>query len=366
MDTTPGGFVPPHCPNPNCRFHNPLTPGWRFKKAGFFSRRRRPHRVQRYRCHACLRHFSRQTFDVTYWLKRPDVLPALLTKTVGCMANRQIARDLGVSPRTVDGQLARLARHCLLFHALRIAHSPPPAAVVVDGFETFELSQYFPFHFNLCVDKHSDFILAFTDSELRRKGRMTPEQRARRRELESRFGRPDPKAVRRHMHTLLRDALGAAPAVTIHSDEHTAYPPAFRSLPARVSHRVTPGSAPRTPQNPLFPVNLLDALIRHSQAGHKRETIAFAKRRAASAERLAIFLVWRNYIKGRREKSRTSPTPAMVRGLAARPLTVARILATRLFFDHVRLPERWHAYYRRSVRTRALARQQTHHLKYAF
>jgi hypothetical protein len=44
-------------------------------------------------------------------------------------------------------------------------------------------------------------------------------------------------------------------------------------------------------------------LIRHCQSGHKRETIAFAKRRAASAERLAIFVVWRNYMKGRREKN---------------------------------------------------------------
>jgi len=27
------------------------------------------------------------------------------------------------------------------------------------------------------------------------------------------------------------------------------------------------------PQNPFFPVNLLDLLIRHSSASHKRETI---------------------------------------------------------------------------------------------
>ena len=33
----------------------------------------------------------------------------------------------------------------------------------------------------------------------------------------------------------------------------------------------------------------------------------------ASAERLAILLVWRNYMKGRREKVRGSPTPAMER-----------------------------------------------------
>jgi len=366
MERAPANFIPPHCPNRNCRFHKPIASGWRYKKAGFFSRWQRPHRVQRFQCLVCFRFFSTQTFHVTYWLKRADVVSTLLTKTVGCMANRQIARDIGASPKTVDDQLSRLGRHCMLYHCQRIEHAPPPATVVVDGFETFELSQYYPFHFNLCVDKHTDFIQSFTDSELRRKGRMTPDQKIRRRELESLYGRPDPAAVRKQMEALLQDAVGAARAVTVHSDDHPAYPTTMTRLRATVTHRITPGTAPRNVHNPLFPVNLLDLLIRHSQAGHKRETIAFAKRRAASAERLAIFVVWRNYIKGRREKKRSSPTPAMSRGMAADPLKPKELLSRRLFYDHIRLPERWSQYYMRSISTRALGRHRTHHLKYAF
>jgi len=282
------------------------------------------------------------------------------------MANRQIARDIGASPKTVDDQLSRLARHCMLYHCQRIEHAPPPAAIVVDGFETFELSQYYPFHFNLCVEKQTDFIHSFTDSELRRKGRMTPEQKIRRLELECRYGRPDPGAIRKQMEALLRDAAGGASKITVHSDDHPAYPVAIRQVRARVTHHVTPGKEHRGVQNPLFPVNLADLLIRHCQAGHKRETIAFAKRRSASAERLAIFLVWRNYIKGRREKKRGSPTPAMCRGLMNRPVGLEELLSQRLFYDHVWLPERWRRYYTRSVRTRALGSHRTHHLKYAF
>jgi len=282
------------------------------------------------------------------------------------MANRQIARDIGVSPKTVDDQLSRLGRHCMLYHCQRIEGAPGPAPLVVDGFETFELSQYYPFHFNLCVDKHSDFIHSFTDSELRRKGRMTPVQKARRQELERRYGRPDPGAVRRQMTALLRGIIGRAPEITVHSDDHPAYPPAIKRLRAKVTHHITPGKEHRGIHNPLFSVNLLDLLIRHCQAGHKRETIAFAKRRSASAERLAIFLVWRNYIKGRREKKRGSATPAMCRGIAARPLKVSELLSRRLFYDHIRIPRRWRQYYKRSIRTRALRRHRTHRLKYAF
>jgi hypothetical protein len=282
------------------------------------------------------------------------------------MANRQIARDIGVSPKTVDDQLSRLGRHCMLYHCQRVQNIPTPELVVVDGFETFELSQYYPFHFNVCVEKGTDFILGFTDSELRRKGRMTPEQKVRRHELEHRFGRPDPGAVRKQMESLLRETVGPSQKVTIHSDDHPAYPVAMKRLRVKITHHVTPGKDHRGIHNPLFPVNLLDLLIRHCQAGHKRETIAFAKRRAASAERLAIFLVWRNYIKGRREKKRGSPTPAMCRGMATRPVRTSELLTRRLFFDHIRLPERWRRYYERLIRTRALGRHRTHHLKYAF
>jgi hypothetical protein len=282
------------------------------------------------------------------------------------MANRQIARDIGASPKTVDDQLSRLGRHCMLYHWQHVEAMRLPATVVVDGFETFERSQYYPFHFNVCVEKNTDFILGFTDSELRRKGRMTPDQKARRRELEALYGRPDPGAVRKQMAALLRDTVGRAREITIHSDDHPAYPPAIKRLRGTVHHHVTPGSAHRGIHNPLFPVNLLDLLIRHCQSGHKRETIAFAKRRAASAERLAIFVVWRNYIKGRREKKRGSPTPAMCRGMAAKPLRTEDLLSQRIFYDHVPLPGRWRQYYLRLIQTRSLTRHRTHQLKYAF
>ncbi len=43
-------------------------------------------------------------------------LPKLMTKVTGCMANRQIARDLLVAAPTIDRQVERLGRPCLLFH----------------------------------------------------------------------------------------------------------------------------------------------------------------------------------------------------------------------------------------------------------
>ena len=121
----------------------------------------------------------------------------------------------------------------------------------------------------------------------------------------------------------------------------------------------------RDTRNPLWVVNLDDMLIRHCSANHKRETIAWSKRRQASAERLAIFLVWRNYMKGRREKVRGSPTPAMARGMLEHPLTVGDILDERIFPTHVSLPPRWALYYARKVETRGLAGQRERVMAYA-
>lgn len=111
---------------------------------------------------------------------------------------------------------------------------------------------------------------------------------------------------------------------------------------------------------------MLDLLIRHCNANHKRETIAWSKRRQASAERLMILLVWRNYMKGRREKERGSPTPAMVRGMMDSPLEIRDFLDKRIFRTQVDLPSRWSEYYVRGVVTRGLQRQRGHGLKFAF
>jgi hypothetical protein len=282
------------------------------------------------------------------------------------MANRQIARDLRVSPKTVDDRLSRLGRHCMLFHWRHIEGAPPPRALVIDGFESFELSQYYPFHHHVAVEKNTDFFVYFTDSELRRKGRMTPRQKRRRCKLERQFGRPDPLAVRKDMAEVLSVAFAGQARPIVFSDDHPSYPPALRALPCHVEHRVTSSRAYRDRTNQLWEVNLLDLLIRHCGANHRRETIAWSKRRQASAERLAVFLVWRNYIQRRREKIRTSPTPAMARGLTGRVQTVEDVLAARIFPGHFSLPPRWQSYYDRTIRTRALPRHRVNTRTYAY
>jgi transposase-like protein len=356
---------PPFCPHGNCKYHNPLQPNWPYHKHGSYHRRTDNRRIQRFFCRHCRTSFSSQTFCTSYWQKRPDLEARVFMKTVGGMANRQIARDLGVDPATVNHKLARLGRHCLLFHDRMMADARPATALVIDGFESFELSQYFPFHHNLAVEKGTDFVIYFNDSELRRKGRMQPGQRARREVLERRYGRPDPQAVEKGIADLLAVSVLPQAAVTVYSDDHPQYRRPLQRHAGVKRHLVTAGTEHRDQHNALWEVNLLELVIRHSSANHRRETLAWSKRRQASAERLAILLVWRNYLSGRRQKDRHSQTPAMARGMLKRRLTVAHVLGQRLFVRHARLSRGWEAYYRREVSTRALPRERRHNLKYA-
>ncbi len=282
------------------------------------------------------------------------------------MANRQIARDLKVSPETINRHIARLGRHCMLFHNQKMRFSPKVDEVVVDGLESFEYSQYYPIHHHVAVERDTDFFIYFTDSELRRKGRMTVYQKRRRKNLELEFGRPDPKAIEKDMRQLLEVALPDQATATVFSDDHPAYRRSIKTMTTKIDHRITPGSAHRDKNNSLWEVNLLDLLIRHNNANHKRETIAWSKRRQSSADRLAIFLVWRNYMKGRREKARGSPTPAMQRGMMDQPLGIKDLLEKRIFRTRCKLPPRWSEYFDRSVITRALQENRRHELKMAY
>ena len=364
MPTGMLSWVPPHCPNPNCRYFNALSPDWPFIRKGSFARQSRPQRIQRFTCRACNRHFSSQTFSASYWQKRPELVTHIVSMVVGCMGNRQMARALSCSPSTIAHQVARLGRHCLLLQARELARIAEFDEIAIDGFETFEWSQYFPFHHNVAVDVESGYFLYHTDSPLRRKGRMTTEQRSRRLELEAQLGTPDPKAVQAGVRALLA-IFATKGLVTLRSDEHPAYPRAIATSGIDVIHRVTSSKERRDKRNPLWEVNLLDLMIRHSTAAHKRETIAWAKRRQASIEKLTIFQVWRNYMKRRREKG-DRVTSAMLLGLANRPWRVRDLAGSRLFFEKTKLSDRWRDYYLRRVRTTALPRNRIHELTYAF
>jgi hypothetical protein len=322
--------------------------------------------VPRFRCSHCRRTFSRQTFQTSYWLKNPELFYTICERLLSGSGLRQITRFLHCSTTTVMTHAVRLGRHALLTLETYLPRGAPSEPLVIDGFESFAFSQYYPLHLNLVVGAESHFVYGFTESELRRKGRMTAAQKRKRAQEETEVGRADPKAIERGMAEAVALAVPPGEHACVRSDEHRAYPRSLNRLQDRsFDHEVTSSKAARTPRNPLFPVNRQDLMLRHTGANHRRETIAFSKTRAGVIERAALQLVFMNFMKSFSEK-KNDATPAMRLGLTDHKWTVEDFLGERLFASRVELSPVWRAYYERRVKTRRLPQAKLHQLKYAF
>jgi len=358
-------FIPPFCPNEKCVHHLP-DDAWHASLAGWYQPKGSDHRLRRYYCPSCEKTFSITRFKLSCWLHRPELLVRIAEMSVACSGLRQMARILGISHNTVARYLSRIGRQCLLHHLDTIEGFEITESVAVDGFESFEYSQYFPCHFHLATGRDSWFLYYFTDSPLRRKGRMTKEQKQRRRELEAQLGRPDPKAIEKDMTELLDTIVSRMvrrEKIEIHCDEHKAYPRAVQRLKRQkidlpeIKLKTISSKAARTFRNPLFSINRADMLIRHCSANHKRETIAFSKLRQKAAERLAVLMVYLNEIKRQREKG-PPRSSAMILGLRRQLATWQDILTNRLFSKHIKPIGRWAEYYRGLVKTQIFGSRQ--------
>ena len=235
---------------------------------------------------------------------------------------------------------------------------------MLDGFRTFEHSQYWPMDLNLVVGL-SLFVYGFNEAELRRSGAMRPSQVVKRTILEKKYGRPDPQATRKRVEELLGRVVPPGGSVDLRSDEHPSYPVAMKRLQdRRFFHERTSSREARMTSNPLFPVNLSDMLLRHSSSNHKRETIAFSKRRQSALYRAAIWTVWRNYMKDRSENRKVGP-PAKALGLVKRALTLEQVLSTRLFPERTGISGWLAECYFGRIRTRAIENCSEHRAVFA-
>jgi hypothetical protein len=322
--------------------------GWRYKRAGWFGRSIAPCRIQRYRCLACKKAFSSQTFSLSYRLRRPDLLEAVLHAEVSCSGHRQQARQHRVSHATVQRLVGRIGRHCILIHESlrarardRLASEP----VVLDGLGSFARGQYWPLEITGLVGSRSYYSHDFVVTALRRSGSMTRRQKKRREAYEKRYGRPDPGALRKDVLELMEAALPeaalseatgpeakepAAMPIELRTDEKRQYKAALKRLRRPgIAHRTTHSKAPRTPTNPLFAVNTHHALLRHSASNHKRETVAFSKCFKSVVWRHAIYQVWQNLVKSASERDPTQ-TPAQRLGVTSKRWRVSELLELKL------------------------------------
>jgi len=375
-------FIPRFCPWHDCPAHGGAASrtGFGFTRHGSYSTRRR-RAVPRFRCATCRRTFSRQTFAVSFYLKRPELLVPVASALQAGSAHRQIARSLGCAPSTVTRLSARLGRHALLLlaRALRHLHGRVAEPIVLDHFETFEFTQDFPFGIATPVGQGSWFVYGLDPAPHARAGTRSEAQHAR---LGTRPARPlrgGYEASSARVISLLLPLRFAGRPLELIGDGHPAYDRAARRRARATALRLrrfpnpprAPKGAPRSPEarardRAMFPANALHALLRHTVAHHRRETIAFGRRLNALMERLFLTAIWRNFVKWRSERRPDPTTPAMHVGLTAERWPWRRVLARRLFPGRERMPHAWRDLYRRDWTTPILPSNTRHRLRHAF
>ena len=324
-------FLPPHCPYTVCRSFAEPDPGF-FVRAGRYQPHCRPHQVPRFRCRSCGRRFSRQSFRADWRQKKPYLNATLLRLIVSCVGQRQAARALGVARRTVERRVRWLAAHASAFQEEGLRHAVLAGPFQLDEMESFEANRYQPVTVPVLIDRKSLFIVATAVGPLRRKGRMTPQQKRRRAEHEAVHGRRRAgslRAVRRVLDRLV--PLTEDQPVVLESDHKPLYGQLGRGMfGSRFAWRTHSASARRDRGNPLFPINHTNARLRHFLARLRRRTWCVSKSRAALEGHLHIAALWANWCRG--ITNRTQITPAQALGLATRPYRAEELLAWKLLW----------------------------------
>lgn len=341
----------PHCSNPECPFfywRNTLDTSWRadhgsYSTAAFGE-------VPRYQCLWCGKTFSDQTFKVDYYVKHPvDYIP-LIKALVSTSGQGNMSRFSGLRYELIQNRYERLARFFLALHAALRTHIEHEEDFVLDGFESFAVSQYFPNNINIIVGADSELIYQMGFAQLRRKGAMSDEQKARRKELEESLGKAPPKAVEDSVTRIVEDIClwlreKRFGPKRLRTDEHKAYVRSLKRVAEAqvlLCHEQYSSEAPRTVGSPLFPVNYVDRQFRKDQINHVRETVQFARCPAAMMNRLTIYQGYHNYLMPRRVRAQRKGnwrTRGEALGIDPKRIwaTIVSLWGKRIFYHHTAL-----------------------------
>ena len=374
-------FKPPFCPKRHCRSHRDHD--FRWVRDGYYRRKCDRRTIPRFRCRICNGRFSLQTFSTTYYLKRPDLLSKVAACLVACGAARQVARTLGCSHTTVVHQANRIGRHALLLHAdsletMKAIEEP----LVLDHMETFEYCQEMQLGVATVVGSRTGLVLALDPVPHRSGGEMTPGRAKRLHALVERHGPLPAGSYRRSTERVLARLLPKAEsgsrlhliadgkpsyrkAAQPHIDSGRLRLDTYLNPPRRRKHEPNSRSAVAR-DRAMFPVDVLHKLIRHSNANHKRETIAHGRRANAVMLRLYVLAAWVNYIKDQSVRTPRDRTPGMAAGLIDRFLDWKQLLGRRLFPWRRKLSGMDRKLYSMAMITPAVGNNRRHDLINAF
>jgi transposase-like protein len=323
-------FRPPRCPYEGCPQHaDPRARFW--IRHGYYQPRCRRRPIPRFRCRACRRTFSRQTFRHDYRDKRPHCNATLFWSLASSSGLRQAGRELELGVGSVQRKFRKIARTCRGLHRNLCPALPPGRTFLLDEEETYEKASIRPLTMPVVIEKETYFVVATMAGPIRRLAAPGTARRRRQERDEARRG-PRRDRSRACVRATLR-ALGGrlrGGELTLLSDEKASYRTLGAEVFGEAVHHVTTSSRMvRSEFNPLFPINLTLAMTRDNCGRLHRSSWLVTEKRRCLQLHMHVFTAYRNYVRRRHNDDGRDDTPAALLGLLPRPLKVREVLAWR-------------------------------------
>ncbi len=331
-------FAPRFCPYSDCLSRQSRTP-FRWRRKGFFARLCDGRRIQRFHCNICARSFSSQTFRLDYRLRFTRLHLQVFSAVTSKVSMRQTARILGCNRKTVEHRVRLLADHCRNFHRLQMQRVKKFGGIdwgvyQLDELETFETNRRVqPVTVPILIEDQSYFVLHAETAPLPSRGGLKGGYLRQKHEYEKKFGERKNGSRQAVLHTLqVLDGFTQGP-LHISSDKKQSYGTVFRQLfsPHRFgSHKVESSKTRRNYGNLLFPINHTLAMMRDGMGCLVRRSWCHAKERNLIDKMAAIWMVWRNYVRGITVQA-FDVTPAMALGVCRKQWQRQDLLRWRIF-----------------------------------
>ncbi len=137
-------------------------------RAGFYRRKCSRKLVQRYRCKNCRRFFSSQTYDSSYYQKKPGLNQSVYLLLSSSVSQRRAALILGVSRHTVVRKFRHMARWAGIQNDRRrkAISAAPVSRIQFDDLVTSLHTKCKPLSVSLAVNSDTREILGFEVSNL--------------------------------------------------------------------------------------------------------------------------------------------------------------------------------------------------------
>ena len=328
-------FIPPRCPNRICPAHHieTLDPKEQpfYTCEGSYHPKCRPIPVPRFKCKICTRGFSRQTFRQDYCDNKPHLNAKLFDLLASGLGLRQAGRNLKLSRRCTELKARKISRHLGRLDHNLLDQLPKGSSFQMDEMETFEQDRRAcPLTLPILIEQESMLVVAAASAPIRPSGKMSEKRRAAIAKREKASGRRKNSSRKCLRSVLARTSrfVKRLDQVRLDTDEKSTYPGLARwAFGRKLRHQRFSSKLVRDTSNPLFPINLTNAMARDLNGRLRRRSWLASKQRAFLDLQLNVFMTYRNFVRPRYNGERE--TPAQRLRLVAKPMSPGEVLSWR-------------------------------------